>query len=303
MWDKMEVFYHVVKAGSFTKAEKILHKSQSALSRTVGLLEQLLGHRLLKRQIKGLILTRKGEEVFQSAQRMLMEVDGMKTNLDEKTGMTGRIRIATTYPIAAYILSDLLADFKIQYSNILIEIVCDDSLIDVVQKEVDIAICPYDPNRTELVQKYLFTITQKLYASSKYLKKYGEPQSYNNLESHKFIAHSRPDENPYSDLEWALKLGMPAGKKRIPEYLANSLECLFSAANKGIGIITSYEEMSILRNSGLTRVLSDLDGPSYKFYLVYSKKIENLERIMVLSEYLSKKLSIKEEKLKNNPKS
>ena len=137
MWDKMETFYHVVKAGSFTKAESVLNKSQSTLSRTVGILEQRLGHRLLKRHIKGLELTRKGAEVFLTAQRMLMDVEGMKTNLNEKTGMKGRIRISTTHAIWNCILLNPILEFNRIYPNVLFDVFCDDHVVDIIQNEVD----------------------------------------------------------------------------------------------------------------------------------------------------------------------
>ncbi|XP_022778753.1 uncharacterized protein LOC111320340, partial [Stylophora pistillata] len=172
----METFYYVVKAGSFTKAEQVLNKSQSALSRTVMILEDQLGHKLLRRKIKGLELTRKGEEVFKISQRILMEIEAMKTSLSESKSMKGKIRISTTHAVGNYILTDPLTEFSEQYPDIDLELVCNDKNIDIFQNEVDIAIRPYMEDNDRIIQEPLITLSASLYASRSYLKKFGTPQ-------------------------------------------------------------------------------------------------------------------------------
>ncbi|MGI4851188.1 MAG: LysR family transcriptional regulator [Janthinobacterium lividum] len=48
-WNQLRIFYFVVKAGSFTKAEKYLHLSQPSISRAIRNLEASLGEQLLLR--------------------------------------------------------------------------------------------------------------------------------------------------------------------------------------------------------------------------------------------------------------
>ena len=57
----------------------------------------------------------------------------------------------------------------------------------------------------------------------------------------------------YTDVNWILKLGMPEGRLREACYFTNSIECMVNAARKGIGIISSYEEFSIIKSSNLTK--------------------------------------------------
>ena len=204
----METFYYVVKAGSFTNAENLLNKSQSALSRTVDQLEHRLGHRLLNRKIKGLTLTRKGEEVFRTVQHMVLDVDGMKTNLNEQKGMTGKIRISMTYALANYVISKHFLDFNAQYPDIRPEIICSDDLIDIIQQEVDLIITPHFQEDSALTQHHLTTMQPGLYASPAYLEKFGRPKDINDLDHHRFLAYPRPAETSYFDVEWHLKAGL-----------------------------------------------------------------------------------------------
>lgn len=289
----MEVFYRVVKAGSFTKAEEVLNKSQSALSRSVAFLEEQLGVRLVDRKHKGLRLTRQGEEAYKIAQRMFMDMDGFKKGLSEMSGLSGKIRIATTYAIGAYILTDALVEFNKIYPDISFELIAEDSLIDLVQKEVDIGIRPYDSENPDLVQKHLFTIERGLFASKSYIDRYGEPKSLEDLENHLFIARSRPEENPYSDVGWALRVGRKNKDPRIPVFTSNSSESLLKAASMGVGITASHEEMDGPKRYGLVRIMRNLVSQRCEEYLVYPKHLQKVRMLKELESFLVKRFSPK----------
>ena len=284
MWDKLEIFYHVAKVGNFTKAAEMLNKTQPALSRSIAVLEGRIGHRLFHRKAKGLVLTRKGEEVFRTAQRMVMEFSALKTNLDEKTGMAGKLRISTASSLASQVLSPHCINFSQQNPDIRFEVICNDHLIDIIQNEVDVAIRPYDSDDRSLVQVHLFTMTAGLYASKEYLSKFGTPQKAEDLDSHRLMIFPRPQMTPYADVEWSLKVG--STEKRKPFYAAGSVECLLAAAQEGLGMITSYEEMEGLKKSNLVRVLPDLDGPTYEYYYTYLKHLEGVEKIEIFQDFL-----------------
>ena len=288
MWNKMEIFYHIVKAGSFTKAEKIMNKSQATLTYSIQVLEGRLGCTLFYRGNKGLVLTRKGEEVFQSAQCMVMEMEGLRAVLDDKKGIEGKIRVSTTHSIMDYILSDHLIAFNIKYPGIVFEVFARDSLVDIVYNEVDVAVRLYDPTERSFIQKHLFTTLSGLYASKSYIEKYGEPRTIKDLDSHKLIVRSRPKENPYSDVEWSLKLGRDDGSKRDPVFTGNSTESLFKAASEGLGIITAHSGMEVIKRYKLKKVFPDLKPVVMKHCLVYPKHLEKVERVVVLGEFLMK---------------
>ena len=279
MWDRMEVFYYVVKAGGFTKAEAVLHKSQSTLSRTVLLLEEEIGHKLLKRKYHGVVLTQKGEEVFNSAQKILMEIDTMKTHLREKNDMSGKVRISTTYAIGNYLLSEPLIEFNKQYPQISIDLVCNDTSIDIIKNEVDFAIRPYmeeDQESQEFIQEHLLTIHSGLYASPEYLKEFGTPKKPEDLDKHQLLTRSRAYENPYADVDWVLRIGREGKAARKPFYTSNSVESLFQGAEAGTGITVGYKEMKNVKNSKLKQVLPNLEGPKYKEYIIYQKKLKDI---------------------------
>src|SRR5476649_1899938 len=73
--DKLRVFYCVAKAKQFTAAAETLNISQSALSRTVIQLEDLLGLKLFYRHSRGLTLTAQGESLVPIIGKFLDEIE------------------------------------------------------------------------------------------------------------------------------------------------------------------------------------------------------------------------------------
>src|SRR5690606_1944593 len=111
---------------------------------------------------------------------------------------------------------------------------------------------------------YLFSLEKKLYASADYIKTYKKPQTIDDLRNHSFVAFAQSESHPYSHKNWILSLGMPPGELRKPAYTSNSIESLIQAAEKGLGIVGSYEEFEIIKNSNLKNILPNVKDEPLK---------------------------------------
>jgi DNA-binding transcriptional LysR family regulator len=93
----LRVFFEVARVGKFSEAAKQLNISQSALSRSVALLEEEHGVQLLERSKRGVTLTRVGQEVFEQCEQLFQTAN----RIDEicrgiRTACEGPLRFATT---------------------------------------------------------------------------------------------------------------------------------------------------------------------------------------------------------------
>ncbi len=295
-WNKAKLFYHIVKCGGFMKAARVADIDQSVLTRQIQNLEEQVGSPLLIRKSGGVVMTRKGEELLKKIAPFFLEMRGFCGNAEvEIRGEKRRkIRIATIHALAAYVINDLIVDYNKDNPHLIFEVVGDDSVLDVIINDVDIAIRPYEADAIGVQQEPLFTLQKKLYASTEYLQKYGEPQTINDLKNHRLIAiGSKPQDYPYSDVHWILELGMPKGQKQEPVYLSNSIECRIDAAKKGIGIISSYEMMSILRDANLKNILPDVYDKDLEEYFIYPDYLKGDQEIINIKNYLYGRLSSK----------
>lgn len=292
-WDKAKDFYYVAKLGSFSEAGKFLNISQSSLSRKIKILEDHLNCRLFTRLPHGLEITRKGEELYAIIERTFLDLKGFNYNAAVTTndGQKRKIRVSTTHPVSAYILSEHLISYNFLHPEIILEIIAEDRLIDLSINDVDIAIRPYESNIKGIEQELLFTLKKKLFASIPYLDKNGEPTSIEDLKYHPVISHPQAERYPYSDLNWILKLGMSEEEIKTPIFSSNSLETAVAAAQRGIGILGSYEQMSLIRQSKLKNILPNIFSTPVEWYYVYPNFLNKDVYILGMLNYLKGQIS------------
>lgn len=94
---QLERFVDVVESGSLSRTSKRLNVSQPALSKSLRLLEEQLGVRLLERGPRGVKLTVFGESFYRRARSVTAELRRANDDLDHIRGLlTGSISLGVT---------------------------------------------------------------------------------------------------------------------------------------------------------------------------------------------------------------
>jgi DNA-binding transcriptional LysR family regulator len=94
---QLERFVNVVESGSLSRTSKHLHVSQPALSKSLRLLEEQLGVRLLERGPRGVKLTVFGESFYRRARSVTAELRRASDDLNHIRGLlTGSISLGVT---------------------------------------------------------------------------------------------------------------------------------------------------------------------------------------------------------------
>src|ERR1700690_1007185 len=95
MWlaSEMAAFAHVAELGSFTAAGRALGVPKVAVSRAIASLEQRLGTRLLARTTRRVALTPAGALLRPSCQRLLREVETVRTRFASPAANERRLRV------------------------------------------------------------------------------------------------------------------------------------------------------------------------------------------------------------------
>lgn len=140
----------VAQHHSLTKAADQLYLSQSAVSQQIRRLERELGVEVFRRTSRSVELTAEGGVILAYAQRVLAEVDGMHSELEEITGLlAGNLRIGGVYPTGPYDLFGMLADFRAAHPGVAIHMVedtQDDLLVALRADELDCAFTALNPD-------------------------------------------------------------------------------------------------------------------------------------------------------------
>lgn len=98
-FDKLKYFMRVAECEHITKAANDCYMTQPSLSRIITQLENEVGAKLFDREGRSLKLNDSGRVVYESATRILRELQDMQERLDDLgDGRSGQISFATTFP-------------------------------------------------------------------------------------------------------------------------------------------------------------------------------------------------------------
>jgi DNA-binding transcriptional LysR family regulator len=119
----LRIFYEVAKIGKFTEAARRLNISQSALSRSVALLEEQEGVQLMLRSKRGVELTPVGSEVFRHCEQLFQTVHKIQEickGLSET--IEGPLHFAAADHVANYLLVPPLQAFRREFPGVIAQI-------------------------------------------------------------------------------------------------------------------------------------------------------------------------------------
>ncbi|CAH1664151.1 LysR family transcriptional regulator [Chelatococcus asaccharovorans] len=288
-WDKVRIFYTVAEAGSFTRAGDDLGLSQSAVSRQVSALERELKAPLFHRHARGLILTEQGELLFRAARDMTMRLDSTRARLAEsRERPSGNLRVTTTLGLGSHWLTPRLGEFLDLYPDVRVELILTDEELDLSMREADVAIRLRQPVQGDLIQRRLFTVHFHVYASTEYLKRFGQPDKLADLDSHRILTFGGPIPHYLLAAHWLATAGRDVKDPRAHHLVVNNITALKKATEKGAGIAVLPDYL-VEPGLGLVQILTDVEMPSLDSYLVFPEEMKNVARVQVFRDFLISK--------------
>jgi len=119
----VEVFQAVMETGSMSAAGRLIHLTQSAVSRLIASAERQLECRLFHRISGRLVPTEEALTLFEASSALFEKLDALQqTAAQLRGGNKGRLRVAATPALSHKLLPDVLAKFQHRYPEIVCEI-------------------------------------------------------------------------------------------------------------------------------------------------------------------------------------
>ncbi|KKW93097.1 MULTISPECIES: LysR family transcriptional regulator [Sphingobium] len=134
-------FLAVARAGGFREAARLTDGSPSSLSEAIRRLEARMGVRLLNRTTRSVAPTEAGSRLFERLAPALAEVDAaldVVNNFRDRPAGTLRLNVPSN--VARLILPPIIAPFLKAYPDIRLEVVVEDSFVDVLAAGCDAGI-------------------------------------------------------------------------------------------------------------------------------------------------------------------
>ncbi len=186
----LNAFLLVARSKGFRQAARESGISSSALSDAVKRLEDELGVRLFNRTTRSVLLTDTGRLLLERTAPAFAEVASALDEVKSSRGRTsGELRLNVPMSAAKLVLPKIVPPFLAAYPDIRLEIVTDESFVDIIQSGCDAGIRYDERLEQDMVAVPIGPRQQRfaLAASPDYLARRGTPQHPQDLLSHECI--------------------------------------------------------------------------------------------------------------------
>ncbi|MFC4276649.1 LysR family transcriptional regulator [Achromobacter aloeverae] len=285
----MRLFAHAAALGNLSAAGRKLGMSPAAASARLGKLEAALSARLFVRTTRQLRLTDEGRVYLAHCQAALQAIDDGEAALQAgATAIRGKIRVSASTDFGLHSLSPWLDDFTARHPDVRLAMTLTDTLSNLVQDEVDLAIRFAEPDEGTLVARRLGPMCRVLCASPEYLRQHGEPLTPAMLDRHRFIVlvtasgplnefHFRKD-----GARWHFTVPMAEAWETNDGALARR----WALEGRGIVRKTMWDAAAEVRAGRLKIVLPDYIWPEPGVYAVWHRTRYMAPRVRALLDFL-----------------
>lgn len=275
----LEVFYWVVKLGSFNKAAAKQNTTQPAVSQRIAALEAELGIKVLHRSTRAIALTAKGRALFDYAERLVTLKSEILMNVADKSALSGTIRLGVAETIVHTWLVDFLEEAQRNYPDITIDVVVDitPSLRPALASgELDIAFLLGPNTNSELVEEKLCSYELNFIASPA-LKLPARPLSNSELTAHPLIMLPKLT-YPYTYLRKALTT-IERGPPRILTHWSLSTIVRMTEDGFGIGVLPKLAIAKELKQKRLRIQKTNLHLQNLTFAVAYARESDEVTKL------------------------
>lgn len=183
----LNAFLAVANAKGFRDGARASGGSASGLSEAVRRLETLLGVRLFHRTTRSVVPTEAGQRLLERLRPALNEVQAALEVVDGfRSRPAGTLRINVPVSAARLVLPAIVPPFLAAYPEIRLEVIADDSFVDVIAAGCDAGIRYDERLEKDMIAVPIGPRVQRFAtaASPDYLDRFGRPQHPRDLLSH-----------------------------------------------------------------------------------------------------------------------
>jgi DNA-binding transcriptional LysR family regulator len=141
------------------------------------------------------------------------------------------------------------------------------------------------PTQPDLIQRKLFTVHFHLYASPADIKRFGQPETTDEIDQHRIVVFGDNAPGYLKDLNWLCTAGREPGNPRSATLSVNNVVAIRRAVEKGVGI-AMLPDYIVPPESDLVRVLSEYQVPSFDCFFVYPEELRDSARVTVFRDFL-----------------
>lgn len=288
---EMQVFLRVVETGSFSEAARLLRMTPSTISKLISRMETRLGVRLIERSTRRLSLTNEGRFYYERGLILLQDLDQIEQELSQGAATaSGIVRVNASVGLGALGLEPLLPAFWEAYPNIIVDLSLSDEIVDLYLERTDIAFRVATLADSSMRAQRIGVARRKIVASPAYFKRYGTPETVEDLAQHNCIGFNFRRAAPV----WPFKeSGRITDRVAKGSLLANNGETVRRMTLAGIGLarMGDYHVRADIAAGRLIEVLADAIEPDEEeIHAVFLGTQRMPQRVRLFLDFIVPKL-------------
>ena len=286
----LTAFVSVVDHGGFAKAARGMGLATSSVTRQVNTLEGYLGTQLLNRSTRSVTLTDAGERYYEQAARILGDLEEANRGISEAGGPPrGLLRVSLPVAFARLHVAPAVSDFLKTCPDIELDLMMTDSVVNLVEERVDLAIRIGVLESSGLIARKIAPHQRVVCAGPDYLEEYGEPRTPADLTRHSCLTFA------YAGGGQSWRFAGPSGEEEVRvggNLRADNSEVLREAAIGGSGLILmpTWLVGNDIEAGRLRAVLTDWEasqgGPGAAIHAVYLPNRRGSKKVRAFIDFL-----------------
>ena len=282
----IQVFIHVAETRSFVEAGKQVGLSASAVGKSVSRLEKRMGSRLFHRNTRAVTLTAEGALFLVRARRIIAELEAAHAEL-ARHGERPQGRLKIGLPLVGGHFVSMLADFRLAYPEIELDIDFADRKVDIIDEGYDAVIRSGELGDSRLSARKLGRFRMHLVGSPDYFGRKGIPSVPADLKGHDCIQFRLPETGKLQ--RWDIRQNDIAVEMTLPpSVICNGLDTRLQLALKGVGIayLTDFATRDAVMQQRLVPVLAPYVYGEGSFQLVWPTNKNMPSRMRVFIDFV-----------------
>ena len=283
---QISTFVEVIARGSLSAAARAEGIAPAMIGRRLDALEARLGVKLLQRTTRKLALTDEGAAFLEDCQRILAELEEAEAAVSERSARaTGHLVVSAPAGFGRQHVAPLVPSFLAEHREVSVNLNLSDRVVDVIGEGVDIAIRIASLTDSNLVGVKLADNHRVVVATPGYLKRYGTPQTLDDLAKHNCLAISSQG----SQRGWTFRdHGKIVTMKVSGNMVCNDGAVLhdWAMAGRGLAWRSMWEVSSEIEAGLLVPVLEQFAAQGNDIYAVFAQRRHLPLRIRVFVDFL-----------------
>ncbi len=274
---QIQAFLEVARSGSFASASQRLSIPRSTISARVRTLEERLNVRLLQRTTRRVAVTDEGRRYLERCEEAIDKLAEAEAEVTRSSSLSGTIRITVPVDMPKRRLADVLGAFADRHPSIRFEVIVSDETLDLVAKNIDIALRGGAPGSAGLVARKLGEGDLAFHASPQYAADRLPGRMLSNLSDHVIYdpAHRLPQRS--------------GAKMRAGQVATRNFELAKTLAiqSRGIALLPEGVCAEDVRSGSLVRLRHDRPIPALPLYLVMPSRVHVPARVRSFIDFLT----------------